>query len=197
MLWFMGGQMITYMFVKILQSDYHTFNFSIDDKIPFIPQLVILYNLFYPVIFIVFYNIFNKDKETYYKGIIAGIIGYIIADIIFIIYPTVMIRPDITNIQLDPINKFILHLTYMLDSPAINCFPSMHCVFCFQAIYSLLRCKKEKKNYKILMTLLLLLIIITTVFIKQHYLIDIIAALIIMIITNIISPFIYKKSRLS
>ena len=193
MLLLLVGQMVTYMFVKLLQTNYHTFDTSIDDKIPFYPQLIIVYNMFYPVIFMSFYRLFNKDKDTYYKGVIAGIIGYLLSDLIFIAYPTVMIRPDITNIDLDPINSLILHITYYMDTPAINCFPSLHCVFCFQALYSSIACKNVSVRYKVLISLLLLMIVATTVLVKQHYLIDIIAALLIVIVTNIISNLIYKK----
>ena len=183
-------QQFTYAFLKLFQSNFHVFDHIIDMKIPFIPQFIIIYNLFYPVVFFFFYNMFNKDKDTYYKGIIAGILGFIIADIIFLIYPTIMIRPDITNLNIDPINKLILYITYKVDTPAINCFPSMHCVFCFQTLYSILRCKGY--NHKCLSSILLLLIIASTLFVKQHYFIDVVAALIIVIICNIISEIIYK-----
>ncbi len=183
-------QQFTYAFLKLFQSNFHVFDHIIDMKIPFIPQFIIIYNLFYPVVFFFFYNMFNKDKDTYYKGIIAGILGFIIADIIFLIYPTIMIRPDITNLNIDPINKLILYITYKVDTPAINCFPSMHCVFCFQTLYSVLKCKGY--NHKGLSSILLILIIASTLFVKQHYFIDVVAALIIVIICNIISEIIYK-----
>ena len=191
----MGIQAVLYMSLKLLQADFNTFNYSIDNKTPFIPQLIIIYNLFYPMIFIAFYNIFNHDKDTYYKGIIAGIIGFIISDIIFIIYPTVIVRPDITNLTIDPINKFIIYITYTVDSPAINCLPSIHCLFCFQAIFSTIICKSFNNKYKALTIVILLLIAISTIFVKQHYFIDIIGALIVCIIANIIGILIYRKIK--
>lgn len=133
----LGSQWALYYLVKLLQSNYHVFNYSIDKSIPFIPQFVIIYNIFYPMIFISFYNIFNHDKDTYKKGIIAGMLGFIIADIIFILYPVEMIRPDVSNLNIDIINKFLIQLTYKFDSPAINCFPSIHCIFFFRQ-YTLL-----------------------------------------------------------
>ena len=191
----MGIQALLYWSLKLLQADFHTFNFSIDNKTPFIPQLIILYNLFYPMIFIAFYNIFNHDKDAYYKGIIAGIIGFIISDIIFIIYPTVIIRPDLTNLNIDPINKFVIYLTYKVDTPAINCLPSIHCLFCFQAIISSIMCKNYNNKYKVLIIIILLSIAASTVLVKQHYFIDIVGALIISLISTLISPIIYKKIK--
>lgn len=180
----LGLQLASYMIVKLFQSHYNTFNFDIDKKIPFVPQLIILYNLFYPVVFFAFYTVFNKDEDTYYKGVIAGIIGYIIADIIFLIYPVEMIRPDITNLNIDPINNLILYWTYKLDTPAINCFPSMHCVFCFQSVYTMFKAKNTNKTTKSIYIILLLSIVLTTLLVKQHYLIDIIGALVIVIVCN-------------
>ena len=187
----LGGQGLLFVLVKLFQSNYHVFNYYIDNKIPFIPQFIIIYNLFYPMIFISFYNIFNHDKDTYYKGIIAGILGYIIADIIFLLYPVEMIRPDITNLNIDVINNFILQLTYKIDNPPINCFPSIHCIFCFQAIYSIIRCKNY--SYKYIPIFILFLIIISTLLVKQHYVIDVLGALVVVIITNFIVYLIKRK----
>ena len=188
-------QLMTYMIVKLFQTNYHTFSFEIDNKIPFIPQVIIIYNLFYPAVFFAFYNVFNKDKDAFYKGIIAGTLGYIIAEIIFLIYPVEMIRPDITNLNIDPINNYIIQLTYKLDTPAINCFPSMHCVFCFNTIYTLFKAKNYNKTNKIIFITLLFMIIATTLLVKQHYIIDVIGALIIVIASSIISNVIYKKLK--
>ena len=78
----LGGQSFLYVFIKHFQFGFHTFEFSIDNKIPFVPQLVIIYNLFYPFLFLMFYRMFTKDKKAYDKAIIAGTIGYIICNII-------------------------------------------------------------------------------------------------------------------
>jgi membrane-associated phospholipid phosphatase len=186
-------QMITYALVKLFQTNYHTFNYSLDNKIPFIPQMIIIYNLFYPMIFITFHSIYKKDKQTFNKGIIAAIIGYIIADIIFIIYPVEMIRPDITNLHVDPITRLIITLTYNIDSPAINCFPSIHCIYCMNCIYTIIKTNNLNKRSKIIYIITLSLIILSVLIVKQHYIFDILSALIIVIISNIISNFIYKK----
>ena len=40
-------QAILYWSVKLFQIDYHYINATIDSKIPFIPQFVFIYDLFY------------------------------------------------------------------------------------------------------------------------------------------------------
>ena len=195
MLYMLGGQFITYMILKHFQYNYHVFNNYIDNKIPFIPQVIILYNLFYPMIFIVFYNIYRKDKETFNKGIIAGIIGFVIADIIFLLYPVEIIRPDISDLNIDHINKYIIYLTYKYDSPAINCFPSLHCIFCFNAIYTLYKSNNYKLSNKIIYIIILLMIATTTLLVKQHYIYDVICAFIVTIISILLSNVIYKYKK--
>ena len=189
------GQSILYVVVKHLQSGYNTFNYSIDGKIPLIPSFVIIYNLFYPFLFFVFFYLFKRDKITYDKAIIAGILGYLICNIIFIIYPVQMVRPDITNINTDWLSNLVLHLTYELDQPAINCFPSIHCLFCFQALYSTVRGKNIPLKYRIFVTFMALSIIASIFFVKQHYVIDMIAALIVFITCNVIVESIYNRIK--
>lgn len=184
-------QALIYYFIKFYQTDYHYFNSIIDSKIPFIPLSVYIYNIFYPFVFLVFYYIFCKDKKTYYNGIIAGIIGYLICDIIFYMYPTMMIRNDISTINMDFLTAFVVKLTYLYDEPPLNCFPSIHCLFCFQVIVTTILSKNIKN--KIIINIISLLIIISTLLVKQHYFYDVIAAFVVCIISNL---FVYIIKRI-
>ena len=193
---FLGGQSFLYTITKYFQYNYHTFYFYLDDKIPFIPNgFIIVYNLFYPFLFLVFYYIFGKDKKTYDKAIIAAFIGYLICNLIFIIYPVEMIRPDISNLNIDPLSGWILHLTYKYDYPAINCFPSIHCLFCLQTIYSIIRSNNINIKDKILISILASMIIASIFFVKQHYLFDLFGAIIIFVICNIGVELLYDKLK--
>ncbi len=194
----LGGQCLLYNCVKYFQTDYNTFNFSIDSKIPLIPPFIIIYNLFYPFMFCVLYHLFKKDKIEYDKAVIAGVIGYLVCNIIFLSYPVQMIRPDITNINTDWLSKYILNLTYHFDDPAINCFPSIHCLFCFQLIFSIIKSKKLPIRYKLGITFISLTIISSIFFVRQHYVIDMLAALVISIVCNIFIDVLYdifKKDK--
>ena len=88
--------------------------------------------------------------------------------------------PEINNI--DVVTDFIIKATYFLDNPALNCFPSIHCLFCFQVILTTILSKNIKFKYKFLITIVSFLIIMSTVLVKQHYFLDILGALIICII---------------
>jgi len=192
---FLGGQSILYALIKHFQFDYNTFNFAIDSKIPLIPPFIIIYNMFYPFLFFTFYYLYKKDSKTYDKAIIAGTLGYIICNIIFLCYPVEMIRPDLSDINTDRLSFFILNLTYKLDQPAINCFPSIHCLFCFQTIYSVIKSDKIPIKNKTIITLLSITIILSIFFVKQHYVFDMIAAAVVALICNIFVSLIYEKIK--
>lgn len=185
-------QSLIFTFIKYLQIDYHVMASRVDDFIPFLPYIVYIYNIFYPFVFIVLYYVFLHDKKSYYHGIIAGTIGYLLCDIIFLIYPTIMIRPDVMYDKLDIITGFIVKLTYLVDTPAINCFPSIHCLFCFQAAYTTIVSKGIGKKEKAIITFILLLISASTVLMKQHYFYDILGAFAVFAFSNIITFLIFK-----
>ena len=183
---------ILYFILKLFQSNYHIISANIDNIIPFIPYFIYLYILFFPFIVIVLYIIFVNDKKRYYQGITAIMLGLIITDIIFLIYPTIIYRPEI-NSSIDFLTKALINITYYFDTPAINCFPSIHCLLCFQVSLMILLCKNANIKNKIITIIISFLIITSTVFIKQHYFYDIIGAFIIFIISNVIISKITTK----
>ena len=180
-------QAMFYWGVKFFQTDYHYIYSSVDNKIPFLPGFVYIYDLFYPVVLLTMYYAFCKDRKNYYKGVIASVIGFLLCDIIFIAYPTVMYRPYVDYSNLDWLTGLVLKITYAADTPALNCCPSIHCLFCYQAIFTLCMCKDVKKRIKVPISLFLLLIVLSTLIVKQHYFYDAIFALVIFIVVNIIT----------
>lgn len=181
----MLSQAFFYWFLKFFQNNPNYIYFSIDQKIPLISNFIFVYNTFYPFVFIAFYYLFTKDKKNYYKGIIAGIFGFLLCDIIYLYYPTIMQRPIIPETT-NAITSFVLKITYFFDTPALNCFPSIHCLFCFQIIFSFIKGHSINIKNKTLIIIYSLLIIFSTIFVKQHYVVDIIGALLVCIITNLI-----------
>ena len=194
----MIGQMIMYWLLKNFQSNPTYINFYLDDKIPFWGWFVYIYNMFYPFCIVAFYFLYKKDEKAYYKGIISGVIGYIICDIIFLFLPTIMYRPPIPDYG--PITNFVLKVTYYYDEPPLNCFPSIHCLFCFQVVFSYLY-STYKKSEKVTAITIATLIILSTLFVKQHFIYDVIAAFLICLISNLLENIFeiynrFKKKRI-
>ena len=180
----------------VLTSFYHlTFLY-----IPYFHNHIIqhLYNMFYPFCLIAFFLLYKKDEKSYYKGIISCMIGIIICDIIYLFIPTIMYRPITPSY--DPLTNLVLKITYFFDDPPLNCFPSLHCVFCFQVIFSYIisKCNLKRKTWVIIFSSL---IIISTLFVKQHYIYDIISAFLVCLIANMLESIIgiynrFKKKKI-
>lgn len=177
-----------YFIIKTIIKDYNILSTQIN--FPVISAFSIIYNSWYPFLFLTAYLIFTCDNNNYKKFIYTMIIGAILAQITFITYPTMVVRPEI---EINNIFDYILHLTYYFDTPAINCLPSVHCLMCFIGIYYISTTQKLNSKIKIPTIIYFLLIILSTFFTHQHILIDGILALIYSIISIIITKLFYNK----
>lgn len=189
------GQTISYYAIKLLEMNYHTINAPIDKLIPFVPQMVYFYLIWYPFLFLVLYYIYINDDKIFKKGIIIGTMSYLIADVIFLLYPTIVIRPDIMYDKLDALTGFLIKATYNGDNPPINCFPSIHCLFCFHTIFMFYMLKNTSWKKRTLVIIVSLLIISSTVLIKQHYFYDIVGSLILIIIMDMIGFLLLGRKK--
>lgn len=184
-------QTTLYMLSKLFCTTPHIIGNKIDEMIPFTLIFIIPYVFWYLMLFIIPYKMYKEDKQNLYKYILTNILTVIISNIIFIIYPTEVIRPELTETNiLYTLTKFI----YWIDTPALNCFPSIHCSFSMLFILHILSSKKHTKNFKIFTLITSILIMASTLLIKQHVFIDLVSGNIIAIISFIL---IKKKSKLT
>ena len=188
------GNAFIYWLIKSFQSNPIYINYYLDDKIPFWGWLVYIYNMFYPFFIIVFYLLYKKDEKAYFKGIISCMIGVIICDVIYLFLPTIMYRPPIPSY--DAFTNLVIKVTFFFDEPPLNCFPSIHCLFCFQVIFGYIK-SKATLSKKIIMITISLLIIISTLLVKQHFIFDVVGALVVCIMANILENLfgIYDKLK--
>ena len=179
-------QAFGYFIIKNFIHDYHLLNSFLNT--PLIKGFVVIYDSWYPFVFASSLIVFIHDKDNYKKLIFTLIIASIMAHITFLIYPTIINRP---NIEVKNIIDFILDITYKADSPAVNCLPSVHCLYCFIISFYITSSKNLKSKYKILINVYLLLIVLSTLFTKQHIIEDVILAL---IYTIIVIPIVFKTN---
>lgn len=165
-------QSILYALSKVFCVTPHLIGNSIDDKIPFVLVFIIPYVFWYLMLFIMPYKMYQKDKTNFYKYIITTILIVVIANIIFICYPTIVNRPEISgNNILILLTKFI----YSIDTPALNCFPSLHCGFSMLFILHICTSRKQSNSFKIFTLISSILVMASTLLIKQHVFIDLVA----------------------
>ena len=83
------------------------------------------------------------------------------------------------DLVVSSISEYLVSVVYKLDTPVLNCFPSMHCIISFIFIYVSLTDKKFNLKCKLFIVIWAMLVILSTVFVKQHVLVDVISAFII------------------
>lgn len=178
-------QLLAYNGSKIITNNmfHHTFITSIDLKIPFKPVFISIYILAYIQWVIGYILIAKENKETCYRIFSAELISKLLCFLIFLIYPTIMVRPEITN---KGVWSFLTSIIYFFDEP-VNLFPSIHCIEGWLIARSSTHLKKVSKGYKIGQYLFTLLVFASVLFVKQHLLIDIIGGILVVEISLLLA----------
>lgn len=169
-------QSIFYAFSRCIQGEAHLLGNVIDEAIMFNVYAIIPYSLWYFMLVIVPYYLYKKDKNNFIKYIISYLLVTIIANIIFVAYPTTVIRPGVLGITY--IEKFA-NFIFKIDTPIVNCFPSLHCAISMLWILYVDTSSKTSLLSKILTTFICVCIMASTLIIKQHVVIDAISGIII------------------
>ena len=174
-----------YFFTKLITEDHVHYDLSlpIDDVIPFVPFFILFYVLAYIQWFSSYVFHAKAGKDEFYHLMMIDIITNIIGMICFLVIPTTIVRPEITE---NGIFESITKLIYHLDTP-VNLFPSMHCVTSWICFKGALMMKNTPKWYPFLQFVFTLFVFASTVFVKQHFFIDIIAGVVFVEISAFIS----------
>ena len=180
-------QSLLYLISKLSPFAIHILGSSVDDKIPFIPAFIYFYVGWYLMLFIVPFLFLKDNEKVFYKYIISTFICISACCFVYFIYPTTIIRESTLS---SGITDFVVRFIYAIDTPVLNCFPSMHCIICFMFMFYTWGLKNTNKYLKITIQVLSLLVVLSTVFVKQHVVIDIISALIIAVIVYFVSKYI-------
>ncbi len=176
-------QALAYFLAKFTPIEAHLVGNSIDKAIPFIPIFIIPYVLWYLFLIVVPCILYHQDRKMFYWYLVANFLIDTVATLIFIFYPTLLIRPEL---HIDSIFTWLLNLIYVGDTPALNCFPSIHCASCFVAIFIMIKGNKIKNKYRFMTSIFALFIIASTLFIKQHVVIDVVGAFVVALLMVIL-----------
>ena len=176
-------QCFIYFITKFTPFEFNILVSSVDSQLPFIPGFIYFYIIWYLMLFFVPFILYKYDELNFNKYILTTFIGITVCGIIYFVFPTIIVRESIV---VNNITTFLIELIYKLDTPALNCLPSMHCLISFFFMIYCSLCKPLPIKYKFLINIFSILVVISTVLIKQHFIIDVIAALIISIIVSFI-----------
>jgi len=117
----------------------------------------------------------RESREEIYKVASANILAKIFCGIIFVALPTAMVRAEITG---GGIFNLLTSFIYAADTPAVNLFPSIHCL----ESWAVFRCSLKLKlpiGYKIAMGIFSLGVFASVLLVKQHIILDIPAGILV------------------
>ena len=185
-------QSFCYFVSKFFEGNPNLIGGVIDSKISFNVWFIIPYCIWYLLIFLIPYYLYKKDKNIFTKYIISYLFCTVIANIIFIIYPTYVDRPIVIG---NSILELMARIVFWVDTPAQNCFPSLHCAVSMLFILYMFECKKCPLYLKILTLIISILIMIATLCTKQHVFIDLVSGDVLAIVSYIIVNNLKKTNK--
>lgn len=154
---------------------YWVTDLPVDDYIPFIPQFVWGYVLWFPLFAVVGLPMLIWDGEAF-KRWMYYTMTVLTATLIFdVIVPNGQhLRPDI---EADSLSTWMLTRLWMADTPT-NVFPSMHVLGCIGDAAAAFDSRLFKGKWRWIILAACLLCAVSTVLVKQHAYIDSVAAIV-------------------
>ncbi len=157
------------LIVYLLGIEKNLIALPVDDKIPFVSEFIVFYILAYVQWFACYFYVSLQSRDACYRTIAADTVGKLITFVIFIVFPTMMTRAELSE---GGIFNFLTSLIYGADI-ADNLFPSIHCFSSWIVFRALLKFTKLPKWVHAANLLMTLLVFASVVLVKQHVFIDI------------------------
>ncbi len=168
---------LVYFLTKLVYDPERAYDLSlaIDHALPFVPAFILFYILAYLQWIVGYIMIARESREELYKVACTNVLAKILCGIIFVAVPTVMVRAEITG---GGIFNWLTSFIYAADTPAVNLFPSLHCLESW-AVFRLSLKLKLPIGYKVAMGIFSLGVFVSVLLVKQHIIIDIPAGILV------------------
>ena len=154
---------------------FHSLETPLDRAIPLLTPFILFY-IFAYVQWGINYIFIGRDSKTLcYQFVFADILSKIICLFFFLLFPTTLIRPEITGTDLC---SRLVQLIYTIDAP-VNLFPSIHCLESWACIRAAFLLKKSNRTYKVVTVLMSLGVFASTLLIKQHVIVDVFGGILV------------------
>lgn len=166
---------ITYFGSRLFTTKMYHYNISIglDEMLPLVTPMSIIYVFAYVTWALGFIIVGRESRQVCYEVCAAEMVAKIICLVCFVIFPTTLVRPEITGTGFcDSLTSLI----YKMDA-ADNLFPSIHCLESWILFCGIMKCNKQGKPMKIFMFVSAILVFASTVLIKQHVVLDIVGGI--------------------
>ncbi len=156
----------------------------IDDAIPFFTPFITIYILAYVHWFVGYIVLTHGGREHFFKVATAEMIAKALCLLCFLLIPTTIARPAITD---EGFFGFATSIIYSADKP-LNLFPSIHCLESWVVFRGCLK-MNVPKWYKIIMGVFAVLVFASVVFVKQHFFLDIPAGILVFEIGLLVTKY--------
>ena len=163
--------MIAFYVTRLFNSGLYHYSMAnaADAAIPFVPAFIAVYVLAYVQWIWGFFVVGRESREFCYRFLSAEIISKLICMVIFMVFPTVMVRPEPAGTDIfSRLTAFI----YAADTPD-NLFPSIHCMESVFLAIAVAATKKTPALYKWLNAVFSVLVCASVLFVKQHVVWDV------------------------
>lgn len=150
-------------------GEFHHIVSKYDEMIPFVPVWSSIYLLCYFFWIANAILIAREGRKKWYVFMSAYLIAEIFCNIVFIVFPTTMTRPEVTG---NGIFDLAMKMIYFLDLP-YNLLPSIHCMLSWLLTRGIIGSDKVPKWYQMASIVISILIFLSTLFTKQHVIVDI------------------------
>lgn len=161
---------VTQNIVTSFDLPLHDLTMALDRRIPFVPAWVSVYVITFPF-WVVNYTLTAREnsRQDWFRFVFADMLSRTICGLIFILYPTANVRPEIVE---SGFWDWAMSVIYAADPP-LDLFPSIHCLASLMCYLGIRKCRQIPGWYKRCTLIFVVLIFASTQFTKQHYLIDI------------------------
>jgi membrane-associated phospholipid phosphatase len=160
----------------------------IDTAIPFVASFVLFYSLTFVYILVAPYLLI-KDKKKFFVLALSFIFTMLMGYLTFLLFP---VKTILRVETFEPgIWSSLVKITYFLDAPGFNNFPSLHVAL--SLLVSLIIYDHNKKHWWVWIAFIL--ITLSTMLIKQHYFIDAVAGVLLGIIGFLVYLWMLKQVK--
>lgn len=159
------------------QRDFHP-SLPIDFLIPFVPETIWLYGLYYLILLSGF--LLAKDSARFPHFLKNFVLLSLFADLMFVLLPVSMPLQSL-NADSESLTIKLFHLILAVDTRS-NCFPSLHCAHSFLITYYFYQSDRFPSLLKLLLLVMTVSVVIATLTVKQHWFLDILGAFVLFIL---------------
>jgi len=179
---------------KLIVDGYASTAIPFDGHIPFLPQAVVFYVAWYPLMFLTGIRLLLKDGQGFKRYMFALSVCMTVSGVIYVLWPNGQdLRPDLSV----PGNIFELVLSrlYEIDTNT-NVLPSLHVSCSAVAVFAVWETSGIRSGKtRAAVTILAVLVSASTVFVKQHAVLDLVTGALLGVIAGLAGRTVFRHTE--